>query len=143
MDNIQDILKRYYRGETTLAEERYLKEEYRRGHLPEDPALSMKPVKELLPEGLYANIQQGICKRQQKHFRQLYLTAGSIAAMLILIIFIKGSFQPAFQSDLQVTDNMKRERFENALRTIGNILEEDHPNEKVLYEDHKLIIAIE
>lgn len=28
MDNIQDILKRYYRGETTLAEERYLKKSF-------------------------------------------------------------------------------------------------------------------
>ena len=91
MDNIQDILKRYYRGETTLAEERYLKEEFRRGHLAEEPALSTGPVQEILPEGLYAGIRQGIRKRRQKHFRQLYLTAGSIAAMLILIIFVKAS----------------------------------------------------
>lgn len=57
MDNIQDILKRYYRGETTLAEERYLKEEFRRGHLTEEPALSTGPVQESLPECLYAGIQ--------------------------------------------------------------------------------------
>lgn len=143
MDNIQDILKRYYRGETTLAEERYLKEEFRRGHLTEEPALSTGRFRRACPKVYMPAYGKAYGKRRQKHFRQLYLTAGSIAAMLVLIIFVKGSFRPALPSDLQVTDNIKRERFENALRTIGNILEEDRPNEKVLYEDHKLIIAIE
>lgn len=32
-----NILKRYYRGETTLEEERMLKTSFRSGNLPDDP----------------------------------------------------------------------------------------------------------
>lgn len=141
MNDIQEILKRYYKGETTLAEEKFLKQEYRLGHLPEDPFLSVHPVRETLPAGLYTGIKQKIQNRKRRYLRQIYWTTGSIAATLILILFIKGSFQQPLHSDLQLSDNMKRERFEDALRTIGHALEEK--NEQVLYENNHLIITIE
>ena len=39
---------------------------------------------------------------------------------------------------------MKRERFEDAMRIIGQVLDEKPADtQKVLYEDNRLIIAIE
>ena len=36
---MEEVLKRYYKGETTLAEERELKSAWQRGELPGEPIL--------------------------------------------------------------------------------------------------------
>ena len=37
MEKTEEIIKRYYRGETSIEEEKFLKAQYRSGHLIEDP----------------------------------------------------------------------------------------------------------
>ena len=41
MEKTEEIIKRYYRGETSIEEEKFLKAQYRSGHLKEDPFLSL------------------------------------------------------------------------------------------------------
>lgn len=141
MDN-KEILKRYYRGETTVEEERTLRAAYRSGALPDDPVLAFGQNVAELPAGLEANIRTSIRRRRQPR-RLVWLTASGIAAMFVLILSVR-SLLPDPPSRLQLSDNLKKERFEQALRVIGNVLEEKQPPvQKVLYEDNKLIIAVE
>lgn len=141
MDN-KEILRRYYRGETTVEEERMLRAAYRSGALPDDPILAFGQKTAELPTGLEAGIRSSIRRRQHPR-RLLWLTAAGIAATLVLILSVR-SLLPGAHPRLQLSDNLKKERFEEALRVIGNVLEEKQaPAQKVLYEDNKLIIAIE
>lgn len=58
--------------------------------------------------------------------------------------FIQETFTTTPRPGIQLSDNLKKERFENALRVLGNALEDEKtPVQRVLYEDHNLIIAIE
>lgn len=140
---MEERLKRYYQGKTTLAEERELKSAWQRGELPDEPIFGLRDTVEL-PEGLTEKLQRQIRQKQQHKIRQLLITAGSIAAMAVLVLSFRGMFTTTPRPDIQLSDNLKKERFENALRVIGNALEEkDTPVQKVLYEDHNLIIAIE
>lgn len=139
----KDILKRYYRGETTIEEERLLKALARQGELPDDPILAYKGKEKALPEEFLKEIQGKIRRQKHASARHLWITAAGIAAMLILIISLR-SLLPHPVESLQLSDNIKKERFENALRVLGNILGETSPPvQKVLYEDNKLIIAVE
>lgn len=144
MDKTEEIIKRYYRGETSVEEEKFLKAQYRSGHLKEDPFLSLSYPTHSLPSGLKEKIRQGIRQRKRHSLRRVYLTVGSIAAMGILLFSLQGIFSSGRVKNLQLSDNTKRERFEDALRMIGNALEKPSSSqEKVLYEDKNLIIAIE
>ena len=133
---MEEVLKRYYKGETTLAEERELRSAWQRGELPGDPME--------IPEGLNEKLQRYIRQKRQRKIRQLWITAGSIAAMAVLILSFRGTFTTTPRPGIQLSDNLKKERFENALRVLGNALEDEKtPVQRVLYEDHNLIIAIE
>ena len=106
---MEEVLKRYYKGETTLAEERELRSAWQRGELPGEPILGLRDPMEI-PEGLNEKLQRNIRQKRQR----------------------------------KMSDNLKKERFENALRVLGNALEDEKtPVQRVLYEDHNLIIAIE
>lgn len=61
-----NILKRYYRGETTLEEERMLKTSFRSGNLPDDPMLAFQARKEELPMGLTEKIQTRIHSQRNR-----------------------------------------------------------------------------
>lgn len=144
MEEQEKLLKRYYRGETTVEEERQLKSAYRKGQLTKEPMLAFRGLPAELPAGLTAKIQSDIRKRRSSSYRNLWMISGSIAASLILIVSLRSLIPHPDNSNLQLSDNLKKERFENALRTIGNVLEEKTvPTQKVLYEDNKLIITIE
>lgn len=144
MDNIQEIIKRYYKGETSLGEERLLKKEYREGRLPAEPLLDWQAGRRQLPEELAERFRQRFRTYRRRRMRRIAAVVGSMAASLVLIIALKGTF-PGFSSgDALLNDSVKRERLENALRTIGQVLEEKNtPKEKILYEDRRLIIAVE
>ena len=144
MKNTQEALTRYYRGETTLREERQLKEAYRQGELDQDPFLSFGDTRFELPEGLDERLAAAIGKRKKRNRSHSLIVLGSVAAGLFLILSLN-IFVPAGKEEkLQLSDNTKRERFEDALRVIGNVLEEKKtPSERVLYEDESIIIAIE
>ena len=130
---MEEVLKRYYKGETTLAEERELRSAWQRGELPGEPILGLRGPMEI-PEGL----------NEKRKIRQLWITAGSIAAMAVLILSFRETFTTTPRPGIQLSDNLKKERFENALRVLGNALEDEKtPVQRVLYEDHNLIIAIE
>ena len=97
-----------------------------------------------IPEGLNEKLQRYIRQKRQRKIRQLWITAGSIAAMAVLILSFRGTFTTTPRPGIQLSDNLKKERFENALRVLGNALEDEKtPVQRVLYEDHNLIIAIE
>lgn len=139
----EEILKRYYQGATTIEEERLLKNLSRKGELPDDPILVYKGKGKALPEEFLKEIQGKISRQKHASARHLWITAAGIAAILVMIISLR-SLLPHPVENLQLSDNIKKERFENALRVLGNILGETSPPvQKVLYEDNKLIIAVE
>ena len=138
---MEEVLKRYYKGETTLAEERELRSAWQRGELPGEPILGLRG-----PTGVQTCALPiwYIRQKRQRKIRQLWITAGSIAAMAVLILSFRGTFTTTPRPGIQLSDNLKKERFENALRVLGNALEDEKtPVQRVLYEDHNLIIAIE
>lgn len=144
MDKLNEILERYYRGETTVEEERQLREASRLGELPDDPMPAYQGRKTDMPAGLLDRIQRDIHTRANHRRHNLRITLCSTAAILILIICLRGMLPQSSVDNICLSDNMKKERFENALRVIGHVLEENTPPvQKVLYEDNKLIIAIE
>lgn len=144
MDKLNEILERYYRGETTVEEERQLREASRLGELPDDPMPAYQGRKTDMPAGLLDRIQRDIHTRANHRRHNLRITLCSTAAILILIICLRGMLPQSSVDNIHISDNMKKERFENALRVIGQVLEENTPPvQKVLYEDNKLIIAIE
>lgn len=142
MKNKDEVLERYYRGETTVDEERQLRGLFDRGELPEEPMLAFGQRSRQLPAGLEATIRGEIHHRHSLRIQHLGIIVGGVAATLILLLSLRSFLpQPKY---LQLSDNIKKERFENALRTIGNVLEEKTPPvQKVIYEDSKLIISIE
>lgn len=146
MKNRKEILNRYYRGESSVEEERMLKQTYRQGMLPDEPILAYKSEETELPEELARQIRQKLRQRQTQRLRTWTISVGSIAALLVLLISLR-SLLPLTEhpDELQLSDNLKKERFEEALRVIGHVLEEQQtpPVQKVLYEDHKLIITVE
>lgn len=142
MKNNDEVLERYYRGETTVDEERLLRRLFEGGELPDEPVLAFRQRSQELPAGLEAKIRGEIHRRRSLRLHHWSLIVGGVAATVILILSLR-SFLPQPEY-LQLSDNIKKERFENALRTIGNVLEEKNPPvQKVIYEDNKLIISIE
>lgn len=142
MKNNDEVLERYYRGETTVDEERLLRGLFEGGELPEEPMLAFRQRSQELPAGLEAKIRGEIHRHRSLRMHHRSLIFGGVAATVILILSLR-SFLPQPEY-LQLSDNIKKERFENALRTIGNVLEEKTPPvQKVIYEDNKLIISIE
>ncbi len=141
-NRINELVQRYYQGETSIQEERILKAAFHAGELPDDPALAYGGKQPLMPEGLMEKIQNNIHHKHHAKRRHRILTLGGIAALVLLIISIR-SLLPR-EEPLQLSDNLKKERFEEALRVIGNVIDERNPPiQKVLYEDNRLIIAVE
>lgn len=138
-----DILKRYYRGETSIREERLLKEEFGQGNLPHEPALAYQGEKEEFPEMLLEQIQEKIQRRKSRENHRIWYCAGGIAAALVMIISIKTFLPSAPDQETVLADHVKQERFEDALRIIGDALQEKNTEEKILYEDNNIIIALE
>ena len=79
MEKTEEIIKRYYRGETSIEEEKFLKAQYRSGHLKEDPFLSLSYPSLPLPSELNEKIRQAIRQQKKCALRRIYITVGSIA----------------------------------------------------------------
>lgn len=143
MQTTKDLLEKYYRGETSLEEERELKKAYKNGLLPEDPSLSLQESTNC-PDGLQEQIRKEICQRNRKRIRHI-ASLWTAAAICILVVAIKLLLPSVESEELRLSDNIKRERLEDALRIVGKALEEKNtsPQEKVLYEDDKLIITVQ
>lgn len=139
----ENIIKRYYRGETSPEEERKLKTAFRAGLFPNDPILAYRKEETPLPETVRKRILEQIHERKIRPLHRIWLATSGIAALLILIFTFR-SLLPPKAGLLRLSDNMKKERFENALKVLENALKEPSaPTQKVLYEDNKLIIAVE
>ena len=126
-NTMDDLLTRYYNGGTTLDEERTLREAYRRGELPGEPVLAYRGAASAMPETLRRNIRQGIRAR----IRRRCLSWASAAAGIALVIGLCLILPHRSETTL-------------ALTIIGQVLDEKPADtQKVLYEDNRLIIAIE
>ena len=88
------------------------------GRLPGEPILGLRGPMEI-PEGLNEKLQRYIRQKRQRKIRQLWITAGSIAAMAVLILSFRETFTTTPRPGIQLSDNLKKERFENALRVLG------------------------
>jgi len=62
---MEEVLKRYYKGETTLAEERELRSAWQRGELPGEPILGLRDPMEI-PEGREEKLQRKNAKKAQR-----------------------------------------------------------------------------
>ncbi len=144
MEPIENKLARYYRGESSLEDEQALKNAYRKGELPSEPALSYGGDTAPCPEEVFQAIRHGIGKRKTRHSRRIFQIAGGIAATLLLIIGLRAFLPAPSSTEIQLSEQVQRERFEDALRVIANVLNEQITGkEKIVYEDNDLIIAIE
>lgn len=141
---IEDILKRYYEGESTLEEERWLKESFHKGELKEEPVLAYQHIAKEMPDELPGEIQARIHRKAVHSLRYRRLLVTGIAATFVLLISLRGFIFSPEVPPVPLSDHLKKERFEDALRIIGQALEEKQPPvQKVLYEDSKFIICVE
>ncbi len=141
--NLDDVLKRYYAGETSIEEERMLKDLYRKGELLSDPVFAYGKEVEL-PKGLAGRINAGIHQRSKRRLYRKYLAASSVVACIILTVVAGRLLPGSSASSIYLSDRTKMERFEEAMRVIGNVLEEKTATgEKVLYEDQNFVIVME
>lgn len=139
--DIKVLQQRYYRGETSLTEEQQLRQAYRQGLLPNDPALCFGQKTETCPPEVLSAFHAKRKQNQPVSFRRIRTTVAGIAAILLLFLSLSALFETPVPA---LPDQLKRERFEEALRTIGQVLEEKPLRpEKIIYEDKQLIIAIE
>jgi len=141
----EEILKRFYRGETTVEEERLLKKHARdKGTFQETPLLAWTSEEISMPEEVLQNIQTAVHRKAVRTSRYRNLIITSLAASLLLFISIRSLLSPTPSIGVSLSDRLKKERFEDALRIIGQVLEEEKaPVQQILYEDNKLIIAVE
>lgn len=144
MEKYKELLERYYKGETTLEEERLLKSAARRGELPDEPSLAYQGLTDSMPDSLREKIRQDAAIRKHSANRRLCLQWGSVAAGIVLLACLSLFLPQRKQEPVTLSDNIKRERFENAMRVIDEVLRpQTAPVQRVLYEDNRLIIAIE
>lgn len=144
MKPTENKLARYYRGESSLKDEQSLKNAYRKGELPSEPALSYRGDTTPCPEEVLQAIRHSIGKRKARHSRRIFQIAGGIAATLLLIIGLRAFLPAPPPAGIKLSEQVQRERFEDALRVIANVLNEQITGkEKIVYEDNDLIIAIE
>lgn len=143
-DYSESLLKRYYRGETTLSEEKQLKQSYKEGMLPDDPVLCFGQENRKCPEKVLTAFRSELRRKRDLRLRRIRITAGSIAAIFLLFFSFQGLHRLTSASAYRLSDHQKRECLEEALRTIGQVLQEKPAQpEKVIYEDQQIIIAIE
>lgn len=143
-DKKNEILKRYYQGKTTLEEERLLKAAFRKGEFSQELVLAYQNQVHELPTNLAEKIKNNIHQKKNRHLNYQWITIISTAAILVLIISLCSLLPNTSKPSMSLSDHLKKERFENALRVIGEVLEEKTPiTQKILYEDNQLIIIIE
>lgn len=144
MEPTENKLARYYRGESSLKDEQELKAAYRKGELPSEPALAYRGDTTPCPEELLNSIRQRIEKRKNYRSRRIFRLTGGIAATLLLIVSLRIFLPAPVPTSMKLSEQTQRERFEDALQVIADVLNEKTPgSEKIIYEDKSLIIAIE
>lgn len=105
---------------------------------------ALQPGSEPLPGGLAERIRQGFRVRRHRRTRRITAVFTGMAASLVLVLALERTFAGFSSGEVPLSDSVKRERLENALRTVGRVLEgKNGPGEKILYEDSRLVIAIE
>lgn len=144
MEPIKNKLARYYRGESSLEDEQSLRSAYQKGELPSEPALGYRGDTTPCPPEVLHNIRYSIEKRRNCYTRRILKLSGGIAATLLLIVSLRIFLPTPASVGIKLSEQTQRERFEDALQVIANILnEQTSNNEKIVYEDKNLIIAIE
>ena len=141
MEEIKNSLERYYQGVSTLAEEQVLKEQYRNGNLSEEQIFSFRGKHPELSIDLQLRITTAIHHKKRVKLRRHLLRVTSIAALLILSFFIREFVSPPTLTP--ISDQQKKECFEDALLTIGRLLNETSCKEQnVIYEDDYITIFV-
>jgi hypothetical protein len=132
---IRKMLERFYRGETTLEEERILQEYFSSASVPEELLPDRELFRSLEPSGNFVTVPDSlnrkildvIDKQEKKEVRtrriSVYALSGLAAGLLVVIALYVGYFrvdQTVQMASNQITDtyNDPQDAYEEAKRTL-------------------------
>jgi len=138
LEEIRKMLERFYRGETTLEEERLLREYFSSARVPEelladrDLFRSLEPSGNFVtvPDSLNRKILEVIDKQEKKEVRtrriSVFALSGLAAGLLVVIALYVGYFrvdQTVQMASSQITDtyNDPQDAYEEAKRTLSYV----------------------
>jgi len=138
LEEIRKMLERFYRGETTLEEERFLLEYFSSASVPEelladrDLFRSMEPSGNFVtvPDSLNRKILEVIDRQEKKEVRtrriSVFALSGLAAGLLVVIAIYVGYFrvdQNVQLASSQITDtyNDPQDAYEEAKRTLSYV----------------------
>lgn len=145
--DINKLLEKYRQGASSLEEEKSLRKAFDAKAIDE-PMFAIRGKQMKAPASLQDAIQKKIEARKKAERRRfqipVFISTGIAAAILLFFTFQIPQTEEIDPKPLQLSDNLKRERFEDAIRIIGDVLgEEKASQEKVIYEDNDIIISVE
>jgi hypothetical protein len=135
LKEIRKMLERFYRGETTLEEERFLQEYFSSASVPEELLPDRELFRSLEPSGNFVTVPDNlnrkildvIDKQEKKEVRtrriSVFALSGLAAGLLVVIALYVGYFrvdQTVQMASNQITDtyNDPQDAYEEAKRTL-------------------------
>ncbi|WP_147384001.1 hypothetical protein [Maribellus luteus] len=124
MTRREELLEKYYRGESSLDEERELKQLAPENELPdaEQDMLDFFGQEAILPDGLEEELMRAVEKRRTRSFKIRRLTSmGSAAAVILIVLTVfldvrnkriskmENDFRMMEQALLQVSESLQPE----------------------------------
>lgn len=124
MTRREELLEKYYRGESSLDEERELKQLATENELPgaEQDMLDFFGQEAVLPDGLEEELMRAVEKRRTRSFKIRRLTSmGSAAAVILIVLTVfldvrnkriskmENDFRMMEQALLQVSESLQPE----------------------------------
>ena len=152
-NNIKNIIKRFYSGETEADEEAILKDMlFSEGEMSEVSAehayfeyLDKNKIE--IPADIGSIALNKIKKQQRLKFRNnlnIWIPRLSAAALIIIVFLI---IRPEPSSNTYFSQHLtkaeKKEHFEEALKIVNKSISANKPDPEVLYNDDKFKIVIE
>lgn len=107
MENINELLNKYFSGTSTLEEEKVLKKYFTSDELTTEH-IAYKPLFEVLEleaKLTYSPSSQKITKKKRFHLRTFLYTSSGIAAAILLTFWLFGS--PAMQGDYAIVNGTR------------------------------------
>jgi hypothetical protein len=139
-EELASLLEKYYRGETTLQEEDFLKKELKSSgeESPESDLFGYYDVESEIPEGLEEAVFSGIGDKTRK--RNLRLTAYLLATAAVFLFVIL--LRTGYQGEQQTQKNLLV--MEQALSALSQSLQPatQEPDMLVLWVDNNVEVII-